>query len=304
MRTALFVALAFAAGCADDGGGRPHKPDAGPLGELCVGGAPFDINGTAGVLASLNVHINSLGLVDTEAAAELLLLMQVTQVGSDVSVVATPCDLKIPDIPIAGQDKPIHFELSPALLGSVRPVSGKGKLDGDRTCATVKCEPITILIGARLSPPSAGLLPEADSAGRFTACLPSTAGCYDAITPMCACDQEGDGHPGATLQASNVPAVPLQQVYVDLRTTFGLSGQVFSSDRIQGEVTASLEQGILGCGKAGGVPCSAGEINLVKNLNPTITQSEQDPSTFRGVRVAPGTTCALLGAMRDVIFGR
>ena len=280
------------------------KPDAGIFGEQCQPGAAFDINGTAGVLATLNVHINAGGLVDTDAAAELLLLMQVTQTGRDVAVVATPCGLTIPDIPVAGQDRPIHFELPAALIASVEPVAGTGDLDGDRTCATVKCHPITLLIGARMSPPSAGKLPEADATGSFNACLPSTASCYDAITSQCACDQELDGHPGATLVASNVPVVPLEQVYVNLRTTFSLEGQVWSSDRIEGEVVASLEQAILGCGKAQGIACSAGETLLVKNLNPRITQSEQDPSVFRGVRVDDDLTCADLVAMRDVIFGR
>jgi len=186
----------------------------------------------------------------------------------------------------------------------VHPVTGTGELDGDRTCATVQCHPITLLIGARMSPAAAGKLPEADANGVFNACLPSTANCYDAITSMCACDQELDGKPGATLTASNVPVVPLEKVYVNIRATFSLSGQVWSSDRIEGEVTASLEQAILGCGKAGGVTCSAGETVLVKNLNPRITQSEQDPSVFRGVRVDEDMTCADLIAMRDVIFGR
>jgi hypothetical protein len=254
------------------------------------------------VLATLNMHINASGLVDTEAAAELLLLLKVTQQGRDVSVVATPCGLQIPDIPVAGQDKPVHFELSPALIESVQPVTGTGELDGDRTCATVTCHPITLLIGARMGP--SGALPEADAGGSFNACLPSTASCYDAITSMCACDQEQDGKPGATLTASNVPGVPLEEVYVNIRTTFSLSGQVWSSDRIQGEVAATLEQGILGCAKAGDTPCSAGETQLVKNLNPKITQSEQDPSTFRGVRVDDDMTCAELQEMRDVIFGR
>jgi hypothetical protein len=288
------------------GGEEPpgQKRDPGMYGEQCQPGGSFDINGVAGVLATLNVHINAMGLVDTEASAELLLLMEVSQAGLDVEVVATPCGLTIPDVPVAGQDKPVHFELSPALIRSVRPVSGRGRLDGDRTCATVTCDPITILIGARLSPPSAGVLPEADASGRFNACLPTTASCYDAITTMCACDQEMDGKPGATLKASNVPGVPLDEVYVNLRTTFSLSGQVWSSDLIQGEVSASLEQGILGCSKAGGVLCNAGETTLVKNLNPKVTQSEQDPSVFRGVRVAPGTSCDDLIAMRDMLFGR
>ncbi len=155
-----------------------------------------------------------------------------------------------------------------------------------------------------MNPASAGQLPQADASGNFAACLPATSDCTTAITYGCACDQEHDGNPGATLIAQNVPAVPLDQVYVDLRTTFALLGQVWSSDSIKGEVDASLEQGILGCRKAGGVACNAGEVTLVKNLNPKITQSASDPSIFRAVRVSPQLTCAQLIQMKDVLFPR
>src|SRR5262245_49288947 len=118
---AILIMCALLAGCGEAGEGGGGKPDASPLvlGEQCQPGQAFDLNGTAGVLATLNVHINASGLVDTEAAAELLLLMDVKQTGSDVAVVATPCSLKIPDIPVSGQSKPIHFDLPPALIASV-----------------------------------------------------------------------------------------------------------------------------------------------------------------------------------------
>jgi hypothetical protein len=270
----------------------------------CPAGSPFNIDGTAGVQAILNVHINAMGLVDTEATASLLLLLQITQTGRDVAVVAYPCDIQIPDVPVAGQDKPVHFDLGPGLIQSVMPVSGHASLDGDTTCAKFTSDPITLLLGARMNPKTTGTLPEADSTGAYPGCLPATDDCYTAITYQCACDQEQDGNPGATLLASNIPGVPLDQVYVDLRSTFSLDGQVWSSDQIRGEVTASLEQGILGCRKMGGTPCSAGEVTLVKNLNPKITPSTADPSIFRAVRVDPQMTCDQLKAMKDQLFPR
>jgi len=59
-----------------------------------------------------------------------------------------------------------------------------------------------------------------------------------------ACDQESDGKPGATLLAYNVPAVNLDMIYATLRTEFSLDGQVFSSDKVQGQIDATIEQGI------------------------------------------------------------
>jgi hypothetical protein len=293
--------VAFCVACAGAGG---EVPDARPSQHVCSGSGGFDLNGRMAVLASLTVHINAQGIVDTDATASLLLAMDIDQTGEDVGVVAQLCTLQIPDIPVSGQDRPVHFEPGPTLLASLRPVTGVATLEGLDTCASFTSEPITMVIGARMSPPALGTLPEANGSGAYSECLPSTAGCYDAITTNCACDQEDDGHPGATLFASNVPAVPLEQVYVNLRTTFTLAGQVWSSDLILGEVDASLEQGILGCRKSGDVACSAGEIGLVKNLNPDITRSDAEPSTFRAVRVPPATSCADIVTMRDDLFPR
>jgi hypothetical protein len=294
-----FVILTLAA-CAP----KPSNdlPDSGFAGPVCTPGNPFDLTGTAGVLATLNVHVDASGLVMTEATSSLLLLLDVTQTGADVAVTARPCDITIPDIPVSGQDKPIHFALGPGLIDSVMPVSGTAHLDGQTTCSNLVSDPMTIAIGARLKPLATAPLPEADDTGAFPSCLPSTAGCYSAITSNCACDQESDGNPGATLLASNVPGIMLDEAFVDLRTTFTLNGQVFSSDDIQGEIDASLEQGILGCHKATGQDCNPDEIKLVKNLNPTITPSQEQPSTFHAVRVDPSTTCAQLESMESTLF--
>lgn len=299
---ALMAAALVVAGCSGGGGGG--QADAGGIGPQCTPGNAFDLNGRAGVQAILNVHVNASGLVETDTTAELLLLLDVTQTGRDVGVVARICDIKIPEVPIAGQDMPIRFELGTGLVESVPEVSGTGALDGDTTCATFTSDEITVLIGARLSPPDQGMLPQADDDGMFTECLPAGSDCLAAITNNCVCDQESDDKPGATLIAYNVPVVPIEEVYVDLRTEFTLSGQVFSSDEIIGEVDASLEQGILACTKQGGEACSKGEVNTVKTLNPVITPTEGEPSTFRAVRVDSELDCEMLIAMKDVLFPR
>jgi hypothetical protein len=300
LRSALALALAAAsAGCS--GGGGQEQIDAGGGGPACTPGASFDLNGRTGVLATLNVHVNASGLVETDTTAQLLLLLDIVQTGRQVAVTAQLCDLKIPDVPISGQDQPLHFEPGPGLIASVASVAGTGTLDGDTTCSTFSSDPITVLIGARMSPPDQGLLPSADASGKYTECLPAGADCATAITNNCACDQEQDAKPGATLIAQNVPAVDIHEVYVDLRTSFSLAGQVFSSDEILGNITASLEQGILACSKSTGAACSSAEIGAVKKLNPVITQNA-DPSTFVSLRVDPQMDCATLIMMEGVLF--
>ena len=67
---------------------------------------------------------------------------------------------------------------------------------------------------------------------------------------------------------------------------------------------ATIAQGILGCHKSAGGPCSASEVGAVKNLNPMITQQPGNASRFRSARVGAGTTCAEIVAMKDQLFPR
>ncbi len=293
-----FVLLALVSACGSSPG--TEQPDAPPNGNTCVPGSPFDLDGRMGVEAVLNVHINASGVVDTEATADLLLLLDVDQTGTSLAVQATVCDLQIPEVPVTGVPMPIRFVLDPTVLDTVGQVSGTGALNGTTTCSTLTSQPVTLVIGAKLSPITAPLI-AADGQGNFTKCTPEP--CAQAVSTNCACDQEGDGNPGVSLAAQNVPLVPLTQIYVDVRTTFSLTGQVFSSDSVKGEIDDTLEVGILGCSKSTG-PCTNGDVTLVQTLNPTITQSTIEPSTFRAVRVGGTLTCAQLRAMRDTLFPR
>ncbi len=292
-----------AVGCGGGGGGN-GKPDAKPSGDVCMPGNPFDISGRAGVLATLNVHVDASGLVQTDTTAELLLLLDSTQSGSSAMVDATLCEIKIPDIPLSGQPMPVHFEAPKALIDSVPPVTSSAMLSGTTTCSTFTSQKITLILGAILDPPETAPLPEANSSGNFTKCGGALMPCSLAIGANCVCDQETDMLPGATLLAMNTPAVNLDKVYVDLRTSFTLAGQVFSSDLIEGTVDATLQQGILGCHKADNTECNSAEVGAIKNINPTITQNPTMPSTFRAVRVGDTLTCQQLIDMKDQLFPR
>jgi hypothetical protein len=308
MRSGTWIAfmVVLSLGCKGGGGGAP---DAFSYGERCEPGGTFDINGRAAVLGTLNVHVNASGLVETDTTAELLIVMDIAQDGTDVTVTATACAIEIPDVPIEGQDNPITFEVPAATVESVADVTGTGELSSpNQTCATFETSELVIIIGARLDEGEldSAPLPAADMDGNFTSyCAPSQdTSCDLAIGTGCACDQESDARPGATLLASNVPAVELDEIYITLRTKFSLSGEVHSSDLVLGTIAATLEQGILGCHKADGDTCSPAEVRTVTVLNPEVTQQEGNPSLFRSVRVADGTTCAEVIEMRDELFPR
>ena len=276
------------------------------FGEVCEPGGTFDINGRMGVLATLNVHVNASGLVETDTTAELLLALDVEQEGTEVSVAAEPCTLEIPAVPIEGQDKPIEFDITTQTLESVGTVTGSASLSSpNQTCATFEPQRFTIVLGARLDPIETALLPQSDEEGDFAFCPPSAdTSCALAIGTNCACDQEGDTKPGATLLAYNVPAVSLDEVYATVRTRFSLLGEVFSSDLIIGETDPTMEQGILACHLQNGGMCSSEQVGAVKQLNPEITQQPGNPSVFRAVRVEPETTCAYILEHKDELFPR
>jgi hypothetical protein len=307
MRSGTWIAfiVLFSIGCK----GGSSGPDAFSFGERCEPGGTFDINGRAAVLGMLNVHVNAGGVIETDTTAELLIIMDIVQDGTAVTVTAQACAIEIPDVPLAGQDEPITFEVPAATVESVAGVTGTGELSSpDETCASIETSELVIIIGARLADgeEDTAPLPAADMDGNFTNyCAPGLdTECDLAIGTGCACDQEGDAKPGATLLASNVPGVELDEIYITLRTKFTLSGEVHSSDLVLGIIEATLEQGILGCHKADGETCSPNEVNIVNTLNPEVTQQEGNPSLFRAVRVGDATTCAEVIEMRDDLFPR
>jgi len=267
----------------------------------CVPGSAFNLTGRMGVDATLNVHVTALSIVNSETTADLLVLLDNTQTGQNVGLTATVCDLQIPQVPVIGTPMPIVLTLDPTVLDSVAALSGSATVSGTTTCANFTSQTSTLILGCKLDPITAPL-PVADANGNFSnICSPEA--CAEATTTNCACDQEGDGKPGVTLSAQNVPLVMLDKVYVSVRATFSLAGKVFSSDRIDGTVAPTLEVGILGCNKASG-PCTSDEVKVVNSLDPMIVQSTLVSSTFRAVRVDSALTCAQLRAMRDTLFPR
>jgi hypothetical protein len=290
--------LVFVLACGDDGG---SGADAGLDGPSCTPAGAFDLTGRFGVLGLLSVHVE--GIVETDTVSELLLLLDATQSASSVTLTTQLCDITIPDIAIEGQP-PVRFEPGPGLIASVESVAGDATLD--QACFT--SSPITLVIGARMDPPDQGALPEATVEGETVTvphCTPEGGSCGASSGATCVCDQEQDSKPGATLLVTNAPIIPIDEAYVDLRTTFSLSGQVLSSDSFQGTITATLEQGVVGC-HVGGTdphPCSASETDIVIGLNPTVTQNDE-PSTFRAAGVDSALTCDQLIAMKDTIFPR
>ena len=95
----------------------------------------------------------------------------------------------------------------------------------------------------------------------------------------------------------------LDQVYVALRTTVIMSGEVHSSDMIRGTVESTLEQTILDCHRLSGA-CDAAAAGAIRNINPSILQDPNWPSTFVAKRIESTWDCLRLIADRDTLFPR
>ena len=303
------AAIALIAAALSGCGGATPEPDAEDFFERCEPSGPFaPLTGRIAVQATLNVHVDAGGLIEVDTSSKMLLVMDLVQAGTRVAINSTLCRVQIPDIPLAGQELPIAFQVADATVASVPAVDGTAALSSpDQTCATVESQPITIVLGARLDPSAldTAALPSADDDANFAACAPSAAtACTIATGVGCACDQESDGEPGVTLVARNVPAIELDQVYVALRTTFSLHGRVHTSDLVKGRIDATLETGVLQCRLLDGTQCTPQNVRLMKTLTPVITAQAGNPSTFRGARVAAGATCADVIATEGAVFPR
>jgi hypothetical protein len=322
------AALAVAAcsgssGTSDDGGADLRK---GP--EVCTpDGQSVALSGQYAVQANLLVTVKvptgcsgASCIVNTDANSELLLLGTISTTGTNAMVNVRPCKIVIPPVALKGQNKPLTLDASPTLVKSVPTVMSTATLSGTQTCANFNAQPITIALGANLQNTATDSLPMFTQGGAppipYCGGVVTTA-CVPAPTQFgCVCDQEGDGKPGATLGAMNVPGfTDLDQLYVDLRTSVTLAGQVFPpaagqtnpGQRIKGMVSGiKLDTGVLGCHHAGppATDCSDTDTSTAGALNPNISQSANGPSTFTAVPVAAGDTCDTVIANEATLFGQ
>ncbi len=306
-----------------DLGGDGKKPMA-----MCTAdGKAVALAAKYGVLADLLVNVKvtptctgTACIVNNDEHATLLLLADVTQAGTTATVTARPCKITVPKVALKGGNKPVQLSAPDALIQSVKPVVSMGTLDGTMTCANFVSQPINLAIGANLAMPGSDALPAFSGATTKLCGMMSSTRCLTNTTPApsdtgCVCDQDGDGKLGGTLDAMNAPGFDdIDKIYVDLRTSVTLSGQIFPEaagqtnpgQRIQGKVVGlKLDQNVLGCHRAlPGMPrdCDDTETNTVAGFNPAVTQSANGDSVFQAVPLSATATCAELIAQEASLF--
>jgi hypothetical protein len=328
MRTSLAIILCTVSvvGCGDSSSGNMDMGNDGRASAMCTAdGKTVALSAKYGVLADLLVNVkvtpNCMGascIVNNDEHATLLLLADVTQNGTTATVTARPCKITVPKVALKGGNKPVQLSAPTALIESVKPVTSMGTLDGTMTCANFVSQPITLAIGANLANPGSDPLPSFTPLMQCggmasTRCLSNTTPAPNDVS--CVCDQDGDGKLGGTLDAQNAPGFDdIDKIYVDLRTSVTLSGQIFPEaagqanpgPRIQGKVVGlKLDQNVLGCHRAlAGTPrdCDMTETNTVAGFNPAVTQSVNGDSLFQAVPLAATATCAELIAQETSLF--
>lgn len=313
----------FALALAACGGSSSNSMDMGGGTQVCTpDGKTQMLAARYAVQALMEVHVSVQGgaVVNKDVEGKLVLLADVTQNGTMLSMSAKPCAIGIPPVPLMGGNKPVILSASNALVQSVPSVAATSTLDSTMTCASFTNTPITLAIGAHLANVGSDPLPMfvANNMTKLCGNMVTTA-CNPAPSDSgCVCDQEGDGKLGATLDAMNVPGYDdINKVYVDLRTSVTLAGQVYppranqavAGPRLIGTVKdLKLEQQVLGCLHTPAPPgtpnaCNDTDVNAVITFTPVITQSTNTPSTFIGVPVDGNATCDSVVAMASTLFG-
>jgi hypothetical protein len=211
---------------------------------------------------------------------------------------------------IPGQPEPTRFIPLPALLPNVPRTLVHATFSGDTTCETFQSEPAVSLFGTCLADPLQDELPTDPAsqtcAGAF---VPAEKDTYCDTRDSCLYDVDGDGYPAATLEAENVPGVEVDVVFVAMRSWIAMTGMVANDDLILGTVTFDLVIHPFGCrivpiGGGDIRACNAQELEIVSRVNPSITQTPGQESTFMAVRLPDTVSCAELIERESEIFGR
>ena len=282
-------------------------------------GQPFELNqpngdpGVFGVKVVEYVHVNAAGIVETDTISTLLVLAYVDyhEETQDADIGIQLCQIQVPKVEIPGQPEPTEFNTLPSMLPNIPRVQIKASMSGGSTCDEFVSEKAITVIGACLQDQLSDSLPYDDGSqtcpGTFTAADKDTF--CDSISENCMYDLDEDGLPATTLTAENVPGLDVDLVYGTMRSWISMEGMVATSDLILGVAYWSLELQVVGCrltplGGGDLRECTADEIDIVAQINPDLTQTPGQDSTFQAVRVDPEIDCFELIDRELEIFGR
>ena len=264
-RLALALTLATPA-CGPDEGAYPFvraerdAPDAGQDAGTDAGSLPdeeplepWDETGAGPLTGIFLTEVRVEAKLGIPLASYQLVRLRLVQRGSHVRQRISLCRLLLPSVPgVATLSVPPALEAVLRARGAVR--EGDFLSYIDPVGARYEPGPEPIVVGAVLADPIGDPLPTPDA-------------------PAAAIDEDHDGQPGVTLEASTILCDAPAALYASLRVVLDLRGEVADLDHISGDVGASLDQSVLGWSH----DCLAAAAQLPIEVLPG--------STFRALRV-------------------
>ncbi len=233
-------------------GGMDGGADAGPVdaGPPDVPNTPLEDwdagdGGEAGPLTGLfALQVTIVAKVAIEVQTHLYYRVRMLERGADLRLRLTPCRVDLPKVPGL-----VELSIPPPLEAVLQTKNTDEEgtyLSSDTPVGATFMPPTTTLVlGAMLADPTNDPLPTmSDPTGAF--------------------DEDGDGHPGVTVDATTVLCRHPEKAYVALRATADVSGTVADADTITGGVTSHLDLEILGYTD----PCLAAATNLPITVAP------------------------------------
>lgn len=319
----LVGGLLLAAAACDGGDGNKcvvnNNPSGVDGGLQC--GLPFELNetdnngnvigpGAFGVKVVEYVHVNAAGIVETDTISVLLFLAYIDYHPEtpDAELGVQLCQIQIPQVDIPGQPEPTIFRTLPEMMPNIPIAWVHADLSGTTTCESFTSDKAITIIGACLEDELEDDLPAVDAVCPGTL-DPNEKDTYCQTQPNCNYDVDMDGYVAATLEAENLPGLDVDLVFANMRSWVAMDGFVATDDMILGNATFDLRVHPLGCrltplGGGDQRDCNSEELKIVTRINPDITQTPGQDSTFIAVRIDSDLTCEELIERELEIFGR
>ncbi len=208
-----------------------------------------------------------------------LRLLQETSGSTGIRQSTTLCALKLPSV------KNIATLTIPPRLAALIPEKSAVESQGDflssaGTAQTYAPPPLVLVLGAHLEDPATDPLPSMSD-------------------PTDEWDEDQDGHPGVTVSATVLTCTGTQQLYVAIRTAGTVTGTFTGFDTIDGTVTISESESVIGYSD----PCLSVAAELNPKLNPECPFHAQRLATEEELNAKGNVSCADIVAQAPMLYG-
>jgi hypothetical protein len=232
----------------------------------------------SGVFATLAVVTASVALMPVQLKLLFRLRLLQTAGSNTVEQSNTLCAFKLPSDPGLAT-----LVIPPALQTIIQEnsvVVSKGDyLSSVGTSQSYTPPPFLLVLGAKLKNPETDPLPTmADLAGEW--------------------DEDHDGHPGVTIDATVFTCTATQELYVALRTGGAMNGTVTGFDTIDGTMDIFESESVLGYSAS----CLAGAADINPKLTPSSPFHAQRLANESELHTKGNVTCADIIAQAPTLF--